>query len=519
MLGMGIAVSAHAIPTLTISDGSGINLSVPASGGFAFGGASDGYWTVAISGALTTPAVGSAIAPILDLRIQAVSALGRQASALTITWSDTGFGAYNGSLAGRLSGYAISGTGQNVTFNTYYDAGNRLGVQSTLLTSSGNLSDPPGYDSSVLGTVNQNLFSLTEVITIANSINAGAAYSLDGSISPASALVPDGGTTAALLGGVLLILALLQRKSALTMCRLEKCKRQQMLKPQNRKANMSEGLKVVLASAALAGLTNWANAAATVSLYDGVNPLITVVDNGPGDLTGTTGTITNYTNVGVWNVVSISVITKPFFGSATDPVMDVNFQAYSTAAGSLRVVFSDNGFGPASGTVHARVDGHIVSGAPATASYSVYGDPANVVGATTVPIASTGTTPLPGPQAGSGLLTLPTPYSLTEVIQLVASGAGGYDVEAGFDPPNVSTGLPRIGSVGYAAVSDTTGTKLELQVPTVSGYDYVLQSSPVAGPTGVWSGILTNAGTGGTITNVVAVDPAKGQEYFRYQVQ
>ena len=292
-----------------------------------------------------------------------------------------------------------------------------------------------------------------------------------------------------------------------------------MQKPQNRKLNMTKGLKVGLASAALAGLTHWANAAATVSLYDGVNPLITVVDNGPGDFVLTTGDVTVITNVGVWNLISLSGITKPLFGSATDPVMDVNFQANSTAAGSLRVVISDNGFGPASGVVHAKVAGHFIGISPVTVSDDVWGDPANVVGATTVHITSIGTIPLPGSGTGTGPLALGAPFSFTEVIQVIASGPAYCDIEAGFDPPSVSVSLPEIGTVGYAAVSDTTGTKLELQVPTVSGYNYVLQSSPVAGPTGVWSGILTNAGTGGTITNVVTVDPAKGQECFRYKVQ
>jgi hypothetical protein len=226
---MGIAVSAYAPPILTISDGSGINQSFTASfnasGGLALGTASDAFWTVAISGALTEPIIGSATDPALDLRIQA-AAVGKVAPTLTITWSDTGFGAVNASMAGQLSGYAVAGEGRAVTFNTYYDAGNGLGVQSTLLTTSGNLTDPPGYDSSVLGTVNQNLFSLTEVITIGSSVDAGpAAYSLDGSLSP-SAAVPDGGRTATLLGGALFVLAFFQRKLALTMWGIENCKRQ-----------------------------------------------------------------------------------------------------------------------------------------------------------------------------------------------------------------------------------------------------------------------------------------------------
>src|ERR1035438_10013309 len=131
-----------------------------------------------------------------------------------------------------------------------------------------------------------------------------------------------------------------------------------------------------------------AHAAATLTLYDGVNPLITVVDNGPGDLIGVTAAILVHTNVGVWNLAVSTAITKPLFGSATDPVMDLDIQANSTAAGALRLVFSDSDFGPASGILNATVTGQVASGAGATDTYDVYGDPNNVIGATTVHIAS-----------------------------------------------------------------------------------------------------------------------------------
>ena len=90
-----------------------------------------------------------------------------------------------------------------------------------------------------------------------------------------------------------------------------------------------------------------AHAAATFSIFDGVNPLITVVDNGPGDFAPQTGAIIISTNVGVWNLAISTALSKPLSGSSIDPMMDLSIQANSTAAGSLRLVFSDNGFGPA----------------------------------------------------------------------------------------------------------------------------------------------------------------------------
>ena len=192
-------------------------------------------------------------------------------------------------------------------------------------------------------------------------------------------------------------------------------------------------------------------AAATLSLFDGVNPLITVVDNGPGDMFGATGAILVRTNVGVWQLSISSAVTKPLFGSATDPVMDLGITASSVSAGSLTIVFSDNGFGPSTGILHAIVDGQN-TGAPATVTYDVYGDPANVVGATTIHIASIGTSPLPVTATGSGPLTLPTPFSLTQIDRFDATGATTINSDASFNvtPVPEPTGMA-LAVLGLAA--------------------------------------------------------------------
>ena len=192
---------------------------------------------------------------------------------------------------------------------------------------------------------------------------------------------------------------------------------------------------------------NRAQAAASLTLYDGVNPLITVVDNGPGDLIGVTGAILLQTNVGVWNLAISTAVTKPLMGSTTDPVMDLDITAVSSAAGSLRLVFSDNGFGPATGILNAIVTGHIASGAPGSVTYAVYGDRFNVIGATNVLIASAGTTPFPTSASGAGPLLLPTPFSLTQVETLVASGPTTINTDASFSvvPEPTSIALTGLG--------------------------------------------------------------------------
>ena len=210
---------------------------------------------------------------------------------------------------------------------------------------------------------------------------------------------------------------------------------------------MKTGVKTLIMGLAVAGFANWAHAAATLTIYDGVNPLISLVDNGPGDLNGLSGLISSVTNVGVWNLTITSAVTKPILGSPTNPVMDIAIQAVSTASGSLRYTFSDNDFGPATGTLNATVLGNVISDAAATVGYDVWGDPANVVGATTVHLASIGTSPLPVVASNSGPLALPTPFSLTQDVKLNASGGSDINVEASFNvvPEPSTLGLMAIG--------------------------------------------------------------------------
>ena len=210
---------------------------------------------------------------------------------------------------------------------------------------------------------------------------------------------------------------------------------------------MKTGVKTLIAGLAVVGFANWAHATATLSIYDGVNPLISLTDNSGGDLNGGVGQMFVVTNVGVWNLTITSAVTKPTLGSTTNPLMDITIQAISTASGTLTYTFSDNGFGPATGTLNATVSGHVISGAAATVGYSVYGDPANVVGAETFFLASTGTSPLPVVASNSGPLALPTPFSLTQDVKLNASGGSDINVEASFNvvPEPSTLGLMAIG--------------------------------------------------------------------------
>lgn len=216
---------------------------------------------------------------------------------------------------------------------------------------------------------------------------------------------------------------------------------------------MKQAPRILLAGLVFVACSVRAQAAATISIYDGTNPLISVTDNGSGDLFGGTGEIIVSTNVGVWSLDINVGTTKPVLGSATSPKMDLQIQASSTAAGFLWVTFSDSSFGPASGTLSAAFSGHILDGAAVNQNYSVYGDPANVVGAETVLIASTGTTALPSLAAGSGPLTLGAPFSLTQVEYIDGSaGATSISMDSSFTVVP-EPGTLALGALGLAALA------------------------------------------------------------------
>jgi hypothetical protein len=209
-----VTSSVLAIPTLTISDSTTTVTLTSASGLVIYGNPNfDGLWSVVISTGETKPAIGGVANPVFDLNVQATSLGGAvPANNLVIKFSDNGFGPTAGNFQGVLSGHVVSGTGQPVTYNTYYDAGDITGATTTLLTTLGPLPGP-GYNGAATGgPVNQALYSISQVLTIGvNAVGTpGGSYSLDASL----ASVPDGGTTVMLLGAALSGLALLRRKIA-----------------------------------------------------------------------------------------------------------------------------------------------------------------------------------------------------------------------------------------------------------------------------------------------------------------
>jgi len=92
-----------------------------------------------------------------------------------------------------------------------------------------------------------------------------------------------------------------------------------------------------------------------------------------------------------------------------------------------------------------------------------------------------------------------------------------------WDTSLLASGIIKVGSTVAPRpliVSPTaSGPNFTLQVPdSVPGFSYVVQITPSLAPA-TWTGIQTNAGTGGTLTFTISMTPGIPQQFFRISVQ
>lgn len=188
-------------------------------------------------------------------------------------------------------------------------------------------------------------------------------------------------------------------------------------------------LKITAALAAFGFATSAAHAVAIITLNDGVNPLITVNDNGAGDSNANAGAVVYAGSVGTWYVAIGSGVTKPI-DTNPQPSMHLSAVGSSTGAGSLTITFTDTFTFAQAHSLVAFGGGAQSNG---TTSYSV-----NVAGTNY----NLGTSGAAAPQFlasvipfGSGNVTI----TQTVVLTHTAGGSSSFDAHLNRTPDAGST--------------------------------------------------------------------------------
>jgi hypothetical protein len=179
------------------------------------------------------------------------------------------------------------------------------------------------------------------------------------------------------------------------------------------------------AAALIAASLTPAYALPTLTLDDGVNPVITITDGGLGDANPIAGAVTFIGTLGVWTLNVSTGETKPAVGTAVLPELDLNTLDTSSAAGTLKITFSESGFGPTAGTLISTIGGTQGNG------NVLFKTSQNSTILTT--IGSLSGTPFSGSQSAA---LIGTSYSLTEEVDIThtAGGSTSFDANANAAP-------------------------------------------------------------------------------------
>jgi hypothetical protein len=183
---------------------------------------------------------------------------------------------------------------------------------------------------------------------------------------------------------------------------------------------MKKSLHFLRFALALGGLTSLAQALPELRIFDGTTTY-TITDGGVGDIGTAAGRVVWDGIIGIWTLNTHVGTTFPSIGSLTSPMLDLGFNGSSSAAGTLVLTFSADGFGPTFGLSTSSIGG-VTAGTVSSASY---GGTNNTRFSTSNLLASQG--PFSGAFGSAttgGTVNNQGPYALTHQITITHNGAG-----------------------------------------------------------------------------------------------
>ena len=188
-------------------------------------------------------------------------------------------------------------------------------------------------------------------------------------------------------------------------------------------------LVALMAVAMIATTSQKAEATAALFLTDGATSVV-VADNGVGDLNPLAGVVTWSGALGVWAVNVTTGLTTPV--TALPEVMHLNSVDVSTAAGSLLLAFTNTDFDLLTQSMTMALGPLLAPGGSIT--YQAYYDNMNAFFGTGGLIGT-----LNGAGSISGLVSLLSPYSLSQFVLLTHTGAGTSSFDANITVPEPAT--------------------------------------------------------------------------------